>query len=229
MRDHEKVIATALLLLLLVAWSVFLAHEDPRFAGSALGGLFGVLALLVMLVAYLYPVVKRVGPVKRAVSRTVSLGTLLELHVYAGVLGPILGVVHSGHKFESPTGITLTALMFGVVFSGFVGRYLFGTVSADVREKKAMLAALEQEYHHLAVEVGRAASRGDPLGRPLGRVSGLTEAIADVEYALQTDERARRLLTRWLLVHVVLSLALLAVLLLHVVSSFYYGVRWLGG
>lgn len=225
MREHEKVIASALLLLLLVAWLVFLVHEDPRFAGSPLGGLFGVLGLLVMLVAYLYPVVKRVAGFRRAVSKTMSPGTFLELHVFAGILGPLLGLVHSGHKFQSPTGIALTAVMLGVVFSGFVGRYLFGVVSADVREKKAMLAALEQEYHHLSLEVAGSAGRGGLLAR----VSGVSEAIADVEYALATDERARRLFARWLAVHIALSLGLLALLGLHVFSSFYYGVRWLGG
>ena len=189
MREHEKVIASALLLLLLVTWFVFLVHEDPRFAGSPLGGLFGVLGLLVMLVAYLYPAVKRVAGLRRAVSKTMSLGTFLELHVFAGILGPLLGLV------------------------------------ADVREKKAMLAALEQEYHHLSLEVAGSAGRGGLLAR----VSGVSEAIADVEYALATDERARRLFARWLAVHIALSLALLALLGLHVFSSFYYGVRWLGG
>jgi hypothetical protein len=29
------------------------------------------------------------------------------VHIYAGVLGPILGVLHSGHRFESPLGIAL--------------------------------------------------------------------------------------------------------------------------
>jgi hypothetical protein len=224
MREHDKVIASSLLVLLLVAWFVFLVHEDPRFAGSAVGGFFGVLGLVIMLVAYIYPVVKRVVGVKRAVSRRMSLSTFLQVHVYAGILGPIFGLIHSGHKFESPTGVALTTAMLGVVFSGFVGRYFFGVISADVREKKAMLAALEQEYHHLSLEVAGSKGRGGLLAR----VSGAAEAIADVEYALETDERARRLFSRWLAVHVALSVALLALLGLHVFSSFYYGVRWLG-
>lgn len=224
MREYEKVIASSLLVLLFVAWFVFLVHEDPRFAGSAVGGFFGVLGLVSMLVAYIYPVVKRVAGAKRAVSRTMSLSAFLQIHVYAGILGPIFGLIHSGHKFESPTGIALTALMLGVVFSGFAGRYFFGIISADVREKKAMLAALEQEYHHLSLEVAGSTGRGAFFAR----LSGTSEAIADVEYALQTDGRARRLFTRWLAVHIALSFALLALLGLHVFSSFYYGVRWLG-
>jgi hypothetical protein len=144
--------------------------------------------------------------------------------------------------------------MLVVVFSGFVGRYLLGLVSADIREKKGMLASLEQEYHLASLEVAASAA-GEDLRRIapargvqrlaralrpvtargggglslLARVVGVSEAMADVEYALRTDEALRVLFARWLRLHIALSFALLAVLSLHVVSSLYFGVRWLQG
>jgi hypothetical protein len=254
MNEHEKIISSALLLLLFLAWFAFLVHEDPRFAGSAAGGLFGVVGASLILVPYLYLVVKRVPALRRWWSRRMTLSTFLEIHIYAGILGPIFGLVHTGHKFQSPVGILLTTLMLVVVFSGFVGRYLLGIVSADIRDKKEMLAALEQEYHRLSLEVTASsagqdtkqllASRGigrlarilggltpgrDGLFSRLARVVGVSEAIADVEYALDTDRAIRVLFSRWLKLHIVLSFALLAVLALHIVTSFYFGVRWLQG
>lgn len=252
MTEHEKILASGLLLFLLVAWFAFLFHSDPRFAGSVLGGVFGVLGAALMLVPYLYMAAKRVPPLRRAVSKAMTFRTFLELHIYAGIVGPSFGLLHSGHKFESITGITLTTLMLIVVFSGFVGRYLLATLSTDIRDKKAMLAALEQEYHHLSLEVAESAASGGlrsvlagggvrrllrgtfpaaslPDGRlgAITRVVAVAESMADVEYALATDETVRAIFSGWLKLHIVLSLALLAVLALHIVSSFYFGVRWL--
>jgi hypothetical protein len=102
----------------------------------------GVSGTLVMLVPLVYMIVKRVPPLKRAVTQQVSMRTLLAWHIYAGVLGPILVLLHSGHKFQSPLGIALTAMTLIVVVSGFVGRYLMSQFSQTIREKNEMLTRL---------------------------------------------------------------------------------------
>jgi hypothetical protein len=40
-----------------------------------------------------------------------SMRAILSFHVYAGVLGALLRILHTGHKFQSPLGITLVAPM----------------------------------------------------------------------------------------------------------------------
>src|SRR6266511_1478918 len=128
MKERERVIVSGLVALLLLLWLGFLLHRDPRFAGSFWGGVLAVAAALLMLVPLAYSAVKRIKPLQKLVTPRVSMRTLLAWHIYAGILGPILALLHTGHKFDSPLGIALTALMLLVVVSGFIGRYLLGQV-----------------------------------------------------------------------------------------------------
>src|SRR5262249_55010336 len=127
----------------------------------------GVLAVsggLLMLVPLAYSLVKRVKPLQKRVTKRVSMRTLLAWHIYAGILGPILALLHTGHKFDSPLAVALTALMLLVVVSGFVGRYLLGRVGQEVREKKVMLAALEGAYRETEKELAARPEQAALLG-----------------------------------------------------------------
>jgi hypothetical protein len=153
MKEHDRLVATGLVVLMLILGLGFLVHRSVRFAGSPWGGVLGVSSALLMLVPLVYMVIKRIPPLKRTVMRRVPMRTLLAWHVYAGIVGPILGLLHTGHKFDSPLGIALTAIMVIVVFSGFVGRYLMGQFSQTIREKKEMLTGLEAAYRETAGEL----------------------------------------------------------------------------
>ena len=59
------------------------------------------------------------------------------------------------------------------------------------------------------------------------QVFALVEAIADTEFAVREDERLRRRLNAWVVVHVGASVALYLLLLMHVVAALRYGLRWL--
>ena len=245
--------AGGLVALLLLLWLGFLFHHSHRFAGSALGGVLGVAGALLMIAPMAYSVVKRIPSVKRWVTPRVPMRTLLAWHIYTGLVGAILGLLHTGHKFESPLGIALTAVMLVVVFSGFAGRYLLGQISQEVREKKEILTGLELAYRRTAAEVAAHPEQMAAL-RPLGgfwaRLAGslyvslvgegaagttpaavravrLADSIADVEYAIKSHERLKRWFTGWLWLHIVTSVALYALLALHVWAGVYFGLRWL--
>src|SRR6266540_4300603 len=143
MKERERLVVGGLVVLLLALWLGFIFHESPRFAGSFWGGVLGVSGALLMLVPLAYLIVKRIPPLKKWVTQRVSMRTLLTWHIYAGILGPILLILHTGHKFHSPLGIALTAMTLVVVVSGFVGRYLMNQFSQTIREKKEMLTGLE--------------------------------------------------------------------------------------
>ncbi len=249
MKERDRLAATGLVALMLVLWLGFLVHRSPRFAGSAWGGVLGVSGALVMLVPLAYTVVKRIPPLKRAVTPRVSLRTLLAWHIYAGILGPILGLLHTGHKFDSPLGIALTAMMLLVVLSGFVGRYLMNQVSADLREKKELLTGLELAYRETAGELAAHPDQAAllrpvsgfwtrlaagllvsddraSLAAPPIRALRLAESMADLEYAIRNHEALKRAFARWVTFHVVTSLALYALLALHVWAGIHFGLRW---
>lgn len=247
MRERERLVVTGLVILLLVLWLGFLVHRDPRFAGSFWGGVLGVSGAAMMLVPLAYLVVKRIPPLRRAVTRRVSMATLLAWHIYAGILGAILGLLHSGHKFESPLGVVLTALMLLVVASGFVGRYLMSQFSQTIREKREMLTGLEAAYRQTAGELAASPEQTAVL-RPLSgfftrvlagaflvgparssasiRALRLADSMADLEYAIGTHERFRTWFSRWLKFHIVISLLLYFLLGLHVWAGIHFGLRW---
>ena len=249
MKESEKTIVGGLVVLMLILWLGFLMHRSPRFAGSAWGGALGVSGAALMLVPLAYMVVKRVKPLKRAITRQVSMRTLLAWHIYAGVLGPILGLLHTGHKFDSPLGVALTTMMIVVVLSGFVGRYLLSQTSQTIREKRETLTQLEVAYRQTAGEVAahpeqlallrpvagfwRRLVAGLIMPRSAAAASGpvralrLSESIADLEYAVKTHETVKRVFAAWLKLHILISFILYGLLALHVWAGIYFGLRWL--
>jgi hypothetical protein len=250
MKERERVVVSGLVVLLLLLWLGFLFHRSPRFAGSFPGGMLAVAGALLMLAPLAYSVVKRVKPLQKAVTKQVSMRTLLAWHIYAGLLGPVLALLHTGHKFDSPLGVALTALMLLVVVSGFVGRYLLGQVGQEVRAKKEMLASLEAAYrqteNELAAHPEQAALLA-PFSGFLARVVAgffvpmpakqaslpapvralrLAESMADLEFAIKTHETFKRWFSRWLKFHIVISAILYVLLALHVWSGIQFGLRW---
>lgn len=249
MKERERLVITALVVLMMLLWLGFTVHRSPNFAGSFWGGVLGVSGAALMLVPLAYLVIKRVARLKKAVTRIVSMRTLLTWHIYAGVLGPILVVLHTGHKFESPLGIALTAMTLVVVLSGFVGRYLLSYLAQELREKRALLTDLQNEYDQVSRELQKAPDSLRPAGvwpafgarlaawafaghSPGGaamigvRALQLAEAIADVEYAIRSHETFKRAFGVWLKFHIVISVALYVLLGLHVWSAIYFGLRW---
>ena len=108
---NERVIVSGLVGLLLVLWLGFLVHVDPRWPGSLIGSAIGIAAALLMQAPFLYLMIKRIGPLRRMVTRRVPMGRLLAWHIYGGIVGPILALIHSGHKFDSALGVALVTVM----------------------------------------------------------------------------------------------------------------------
>ncbi len=251
MGEREPLVATALIMLILVVWGGAVFHVSPRFAGSPLGGALAVSGALLMLGPFVYLVIKRVKPIKAAVTRHVSMRTLLAWHIYAGLLGPLLVLLHTGHKFESVLGIALTALTLIVVFSGFVGRYLLRRIGSDVRMKREMLSQLYEAYDVASERLAKEPERRGliyPLRNALSRVflsespatdgpaamdvaspvsvAKLVDSISDVESAIEAREILKRWFSRWLRLHIFLAVALYLLLVLHVWASIHFGLRW---
>lgn len=245
MQERERVVVTGMVLLLLALWLGFTVHRSPRFAGSLIGGVLGVSGALLMVFCVLYAPVKRIPIIKNLVTKVVSLRTLLAWHVYLGLVGSMLGLLHTGHKFDSVLGMLLTGAMLLVVASGFIGRYLLNQTSQEVREKRATLSGLQAAYDKVAMELRSApelafmtalqhrwsrwllsepkAENGMPAAAQAIR---LAESIADVDYAVKMHETLKRAFSKWLTAHIVLSAVLIVLLGIHVWAGLYYGLRW---
>ena len=247
MRNRERLIVTSIFALLVFAWLGFLLHVSPRFPGSGIGAVCGISGAVLMLVPLVYAVVKRIPFFKERAARYISLQTWMSVHVYTGIVGALLALIHTGHKYNSPLGIALTATMMLVIVSGFVLRYMVPFVNLDRKDKLVLLqtargdldsawGVLERSpearkgFPHAPLLTASLASLGldsasDSAG---GRVTTFAAGVADLEYSVRTDELFRRWFSRALKVHIVLSVALYTLLAGHIVSGIYFGLRWLG-
>ena len=249
MKAREPFTALLLMSFLTLVWLGFLFHRDPRFAGSLTGGILAVLGSVLLLVPAAYSLIKRVPALKQWVTRKISFANLLTIHIYSGFIGAILVLLHTGHKFNGMVATALTAFLLIVVFSGYIGRYLLGRISKEVSEKKVLLSSLQNELgaRLKTVEtspeerevlelfsgfISRVVSpfflgRNSKLSFPRTReVLVLSEAVADVEYALATHNLFKRAFSVWLKVHIVLSAFFYFLLFLHVLAVYFFGLRW---
>jgi hypothetical protein len=250
--ERERGLVSGLVALLLLLWLGFAVHRSPRFPGSLAGNVLAISgAALLVFPSLAYLAVKRVSRLKRYVSVRVPLRRLLAWHLYGGLFGSALAILHTGHRFESTVGIALTGLMLLSVFSGYLGRHFLGLVSLELHEKQALLGQLATAYNELAGQLavrpegyaaialprrrwlrflerlgtGRTVTEGSfALGY---RATQLAGSIADLEYAIKAHEQLKRRLTAWLLVHIAASLGFYVLLALHVWASVYFGLRWL--
>jgi len=246
MKERERIILTGVLSVLLLGWLGFLFHSSPRFAGSGVGAAFGISGAVLMLVPLIYVFVKRIPFLKERVTKYVSLQTWLSLHIYTGIVGALLALIHTGHKYASPLGIALTATMLLVVVSGFTVRYLLTYVNQEIKDKLLLLQTargdLDSAWGVLENSPAEAkalpkaplltaglASLGIDLstaGGPAGEVTRLAESVADLEYAIRTHELLKRWFARSLQLHIVLSVILYVLLGLHVWAGIHMGLRW---
>lgn len=252
-RERERTVVTAIGVLLLMLWLGFLVHRSPRFPGSLSGTVLAVSgAVLMTLPSLAYLAVKRLVRVKRWITPRVPMRTFLAWHVYAGIAGAILAILHTGHRFDSTLGIALTAAMLLSVFSGYVGRHFLGHVSLELRDKQQLLDDLVTTYNRLAGEMATqplrlatvavsstswlrvrrrvmptSGSGDDDLLRRAYRATEVADSIADLEYSIKAHELLKRRFRVWLSVHIATSMAFYGLLALHIWAAMYFGLRWL--
>ncbi|KKC24164.1 iron reductase [Sphingomonas sp. SRS2] len=226
MTETEKVTVGALVSALALLVLAFLIHSAPRFPGSLTGGIFGIAATLLFLFLLAYTAVKRLPWAKERTKTFVSLGGLLSFHVYAGAIGALVGVIHSGHKFQSPLGIALVMAMLTVVITGFIGRYYLVQVGQELRVQQSELKILRDRYDALAAVSAnlRGQSIVDATGLSLDTLIG---AISDLEFAIRARDVIKATLARWVILHVAAAIIMYGLLALHIWSSVYFGLRWL--
>jgi len=237
-RNIDALLAVFFVLLALGA----LVHHDPAFAGSLIGHLVGVSGTVLMCMALMYPFRKRVLG-KRGKANP------LGRHMTYGLLGPTLVVIHSAHKLESLIGILAFTAMFLVVSSGIVGMFLFRRVNRSVKEQTNDLKALRELFFNRREEIASCRVYLDlETGEKPGRESNtpeedefqnrflkdrceeavdLAHAIAELEYSVRVFNKTKAVFGKWTWVHYSLALFLFSLLAVHILTAFYYGVRWL--
>ncbi|HJR81304.1 MAG TPA: hypothetical protein VJ821_14635 [Anaerolineales bacterium] len=128
---------------------ILLTREIPP-ASELFGHGLGIVGFIFMLMTEtLYSLRKR--------SRSVRWGRMsnwLQFHIFTGLVGPFMVLLHTSWKFNGIAGVT-TLFTVIIVISGFVGRYIFTRIprTLDGLEIEGMLSqeALKQARRLLAL------------------------------------------------------------------------------
>jgi hypothetical protein len=103
---------------LITAW----LHKIPP-ASEFFGHSLGIVGFVMMLMTEtLYSIRKR-----QRTARWGRMSTWLEFHIFTGIVGPFMVLLHSSGKFHGLAGI-VTLMTLAVVISGFVGRYIYTSI-----------------------------------------------------------------------------------------------------
>ncbi len=146
-------------------WWCIVRHSIPA-AGELFGHLIGVVGFVLMLMTeILYSLRKR--------SRSARWGRMsswLKFHIYTGIVGPYLVLLHTSWKFNGLAGISMLLTLI-IVVSGFIGRYIYTAVprsldgtAPDAEDLKRRMRAVEAELQRFIDQQPEAAA---PLSRLL--------------------------------------------------------------
>lgn len=133
-------------------------------AGAFFGHMLGVLGFILMLLTeILYSIRKRSSS-----ARWGSMAAWLQFHIFTGLVGPYMVLLHTSWKFNGLAGAT-TLLTIIIVISGFIGRYIYTQiprtldgVEIETPASKIQAAALTRArklmtvWHLIHIPIGMA-------------------------------------------------------------------------
>jgi hypothetical protein len=198
-----------------VLYAAVVRVEGTPAASSLLGHGLGVIGVVMMLMTEtLYSLRKRAMRRPRG-----SMRAWLRFHIFTGIVGPYLVLLHSAWSFNGLAG-ALTAMTGIVVLSGFVGRYIYTAVPRTAEGAVIEAAELQALLDTARREAGVAGAAG---------AAGGGQAADAARRRLQTLERqmgamrwARRTMATWHAVHIPLGAALFAMAIAHAGAALYY-------
>lgn len=152
--------------------------------GNLFGHLFGIVGFGMMLATEtLYSLRKR--------SRSARLGRMsawLQFHIFTGIVGPWMVLLHTSFKFNGLAG-AVTLLTIIVVFSGFVGRYIYTAVPRTADGRILEIGQLEGHINNIHQEL-TAFSDTEPSLSQYSKPSSLTSQSSNLSSILMLFGRA---------------------------------------
>lgn len=224
LRARELIAALVAVVVITIAYGAGIQQAGVPAASGLIGHGLGIVGFALMLLtetAYSFR--------KRAMRRPRgSMRTWLRLHIFTGIVGPYLVVLHSAWSFNGLAG-AVTAMTLLVVASGFVGRYIYTAVPrsaegviVEVRDLQLRLAeARRAAAGELAVTAVPAAGGGAAI-IPSQGPGAATRRLRELERQMAAMRWARRGLATWHAVHVPIGMVLFTLAFLHVAGALYY-------
>ena len=126
-------------------------HQLLRPTGR-IGHLLGVIGFLMMLVPVAYAIRKKA----KRFRNFGSMKTWLDIHVFCGIVGPVMVTFHTSFKFGGLVSVAYWSMM-AVVLSGFIGRYLYSRIPRTLRGLELSRSDLDRQAADMGRELAKAA------------------------------------------------------------------------
>jgi hypothetical protein len=180
-------------------------------ASGLFGHLIGIVGFILMLMTeILYSMRKR-----SRLARWGRMSSWLQFHIFTGIVGPYMVLLHSSWKFNGLAGITLFLTVL-IVISGFIGRYIFTSIPRTADGVDVETALIEKQIERLENEIHkRTVNRSREITR-------LVQEQKKLQNQLRSLARTRRLFALWHTIHVPLGLVLFTAAFVHSFAAFYY-------
>lgn len=118
---------------------LFLTRQIPA-AGGFYGHTLGIFGFLLMLLTEsLYSLRKR-----SRLARWGRMADWLQFHIFTGIVGPFMVLLHTSWKLNGLAGATLILTLI-IVMSGFIGRYIYTRIprTADGIEDPGLVGKMQ--------------------------------------------------------------------------------------
>jgi hypothetical protein len=196
----ELLISFIVVALLLAGYAIY-AQIGELAGGDTLGLWLGLTGLVLMLITEI------VYTVRKRLSRF-QLGRLrlwLSFHIFTGIVGPCLVLLHSAFSFRGFAGVALLLTLI-VVISGFVGRYIYTAVPRTMAGAVVVRKTLISQITMLQAELDQWSSgqssrvqglvahfKAAPPDKDISMVGLLTRFLSAWHFKRQVQQALRAL------------------------------------
>jgi hypothetical protein len=115
---------------------------------GAIGLHLGMVAFVMFLIVYIYPL-RKIWP---WLGRQGSARHWLDYHVLMGITAPVLVTFHSAFKFSGLAGIAFWIMVI-VALSGVVGRYIYAQIPRKMNFAEVSLSEAKEQSEKLAEQL----------------------------------------------------------------------------
>jgi len=119
-------------------------------SGGKIGHGFGIVGSTMMVLMLGYSLRKR----WRLLKGWGRLSHWLDVHIYFGLIGPALIILHSAFKVQGLISVSFWSMIL-VVMSGVLGRYLYLKIPRDFSGEELTLNQIQQETARLSEELNQ--------------------------------------------------------------------------
>lgn len=244
MLQKSRELLFAVIAMVLITLAYLLAQTlygaTPRASGLFGHGLGVVGFVLMLMTETLYSLRKRTR-----LARWGQMSRWLEFHIFTGLVGPFMVLLHPGWQFKGLAGV-LSLLTVLIVISGVIGRYIYTAVPRTADGIEIDLAVLEKQAAQLEAELlalehdretqpseksglasflaGLGLATRSPAQQKTRHLRELQQERSHLMAIIRNRRSARRLLALWHTVHIPLGLTLFLVAFVHIGATIYYAV-----